>query len=142
MRDCYGEEISVESICPLDAVEEEPFIARCCRSERGGLRRWNGRFGAVVHWGASPREIADAVVMSRQRGGSGMVRVAVVEGDGIGHEVIPVARTILQPCAPILSSSMSMWATALERTGCACGEEEMASLRRQMPSSLGHHDPA
>ena len=78
VRDCYGEEISVESICPLDAVKEEPFIARCCRSERGGLRRWNGRFGAVVHWGASPREIADAVMNVatawRERDGEGSGR--------------------------------------------------------------------
>jgi len=62
VRECYGEGIRVENICPLEAVVEEPFIARCCRSERGGLRRWNGRFGAVVHWGASPRDIAEAVV--------------------------------------------------------------------------------
>ena len=37
--ECYGEEIVVESTCPLDAVRT---IARCCRSERGGIRNWNG----------------------------------------------------------------------------------------------------
>jgi hypothetical protein len=62
VRECYGEEIAVENTCPLEAVRSEPFIARCCRSERGGLGRWNGKFGAVVHWGASPRDIAEAVV--------------------------------------------------------------------------------
>jgi len=59
-----------------------------------------------------------------------MVRVAVVEGDGIGHEVIPVARTILAAVRPDLEFfdvdvGYGLW----ERTGCACGEEEMASLR-------------
>lgn len=63
VRDYYGEEIVVVvNTCPLDAVKDEPFIARCCRSERGGIRHWNGMFGAVVHWGASPRNIAEAVV--------------------------------------------------------------------------------
>jgi len=61
VRECYGEGIMVESICPLEAVESEPFIVRCCRSERAGIERWNGRFGAVVHWGASSRDIAEAV---------------------------------------------------------------------------------
>lgn len=50
-----------EDICPLARVEEEPFIARCCRSERTGSPAWNGRAGAIVHWGSSPKEIADAV---------------------------------------------------------------------------------
>ncbi|PKL62136.1 MAG: hypothetical protein CVV31_07940 [Methanomicrobiales archaeon HGW-Methanomicrobiales-2] len=61
VRECCGEGIVVESICPLEAVAREPFIARCCRSERAGIGRWNGRFGAVVHWGASSRDIAEAV---------------------------------------------------------------------------------
>ena len=75
VRECYGEEITVENICPLEAVASEPFIARCCRSERGGLGRWNGQFGVVVHWGASPRTIAEAVVRVvaawRERDGEG-----------------------------------------------------------------------
>ena len=59
-----------------------------------------------------------------------MVRVAVVEGDGIGHEVIPVARDILAAVRPDLEFfdievGYGLW----ERTGCACGEEEMAGLR-------------
>ncbi len=62
LQECCGDNgIMVESICPLDAVADEPFIARCCRSERSGLGRWNDRFGAVVHWGASPWDIAEAV---------------------------------------------------------------------------------
>ncbi len=61
VRECYGEGVTVENICPLEAVKSEPFVARCCRSERAGLGRWNGRFGAVVHWGASSWDIAEAV---------------------------------------------------------------------------------
>ncbi len=75
VRECYGEGITVESICPLGAVTAEPFVARCCRSERGGLGRWNGKFGAVVHWGASAWEIAEAVRR---------VTVAWTERDGEG----------------------------------------------------------
>jgi hypothetical protein len=42
-------------------VREEPFIARCCRSERAGTGISKGKFGAVVHWGANPAQIARAV---------------------------------------------------------------------------------
>lgn len=61
VQECYGGGATVESICPLGAVAEEPFIARCCRSERSGIGCWNEKFGVVVHWGASPWEIAEAV---------------------------------------------------------------------------------
>lgn len=78
VRECCGEGVTVENICPLEAVESEPFIARCCRSERGGIGRRNGLFGAVVHWGASPRDIAQAVVdvaaAWRERDGEGSGR--------------------------------------------------------------------
>ena len=57
----YGNEYSFVNICPLDAAAEEPFIARCCRSERLGVGTHHDLFGAAVHWGATPREIADAV---------------------------------------------------------------------------------
>jgi hypothetical protein len=50
----------VENICPLEVVAAEPFIARCCRSERAGIGLWNGLFGGIVHWGASSWEIAEA----------------------------------------------------------------------------------
>jgi hypothetical protein len=59
--ECYGKDFSLENICPLESVREEPFIARCCRSEREGIGVYNGKFGAVVHWGASPSRIARAV---------------------------------------------------------------------------------
>lgn len=61
LAECYGGDFSVADICPLDAVREEPFVARCCRSERTGRTAWNGHAGAVVHWGASPREIYEAI---------------------------------------------------------------------------------
>lgn len=59
-----------------------------------------------------------------------MVKVAIVEGDGIGHEVIPVARDILAAVRPDfeffdVEVGYGLW----ERTGCACGEETMADLR-------------
>lgn len=60
LRECCGEEVDVENICPLETVAAEPFIARCCRSERAGIGLRNGLFGAVVHWGASSWEIATA----------------------------------------------------------------------------------
>ena len=60
LRERYGEGVTVENICPLETVAAEPFIARCCRSERAGLGLRNGLFGAVVHWGASSWEIAEA----------------------------------------------------------------------------------
>jgi methanogen homoisocitrate dehydrogenase len=59
-----------------------------------------------------------------------MVKVAVVEGDGIGREVVPVARAILRAVRPDfeffeVEVGYGLW----ERTGCACGEETMAELR-------------
>jgi hypothetical protein len=59
--ECYGKEFVLENICPLESVVEEPFIARCCRSEREGIGIHKGKFGAVVHWGASPAQIARMV---------------------------------------------------------------------------------
>jgi hypothetical protein len=69
--ECYGKEFVLENICPLESVMEEPFIARCCRSEREGVGIHKGKFGAVVHWGAGPAQIArmvnDLVVQWRAR---------------------------------------------------------------------------
>lgn len=62
VRECYGEGIEVIDICPLRMVREEPFITRCCRKEREGLRMVNGKNGIVVHWGAGPAEIYRAVI--------------------------------------------------------------------------------
>jgi hypothetical protein len=59
--DCYGKDFELENICPLESVREEPFIARCCRSERTGAGTHKGKYGAVVHWGANPGQIASAV---------------------------------------------------------------------------------
>jgi hypothetical protein len=61
LRECGAGDALLEEICPLESVREEPFIARCCRSEREGLRVWKGRFGGVVHWGAIPWTIAEMV---------------------------------------------------------------------------------
>jgi hypothetical protein len=61
LRECGGRDVVLEEICPLEAVREEPFIARCCRGEREGVRVWKGRFGGVVHWGATPWTIAGTV---------------------------------------------------------------------------------
>ena len=69
--ECYGKNFELVNICPLDQIQEEPFIARCCRAEREGIGTWNGKFGAIVHWGASPAKIArsvqELVHMWRQR---------------------------------------------------------------------------
>ena len=59
--ECYDNNFMLENICPLESVQEEPFIARCCRSEREGIGTRDGRFGAVVHWGASPAHIAHRI---------------------------------------------------------------------------------
>lgn len=68
-RECYGTPAEFVNICPLAAVVEEPFIARCCRAEREGPGTWNGKYGVVVHWGASPEKIAKAVVIiAKERG--------------------------------------------------------------------------
>jgi len=61
LQECYGDGFEVKDICPLSMVTREPFITRCCRKEREGIGMYNGRFGAVVHWGASPYEIVTAV---------------------------------------------------------------------------------
>jgi hypothetical protein len=59
--ECYGKDFTLENICPLESVREEPFITRCCHSEREGIGMYKGKFGAVMHWGASPARIAHAV---------------------------------------------------------------------------------
>ncbi|MCP1663044.1 MAG: hypothetical protein D5R99_06845 [Methanocalculus sp. MSAO_Arc1] len=62
-QECYGPDFSLIEICPLSSVSEEPFVARCCRKERSGIGLYNGFFGAVVHWGASPKTVLDAVYL-------------------------------------------------------------------------------
>jgi methanogen homoisocitrate dehydrogenase len=59
-----------------------------------------------------------------------MTKIAIVEGDGIGHEVIPVARSILEALHPEyeyfdVEVGYGMW----ERTGCPCADKEIADLK-------------
>jgi hypothetical protein len=67
--ECYGKDFTLLNICPLESVQNEPFLARCCRSERESLHSWNGKKGAVVHWGAEPVKVYEAVrgVVTRWR---------------------------------------------------------------------------
>jgi hypothetical protein len=61
IEECHAVPFIQADTCPLSCVKAEPFIARCCRSERRGLREVDGRFGMVVHWGDSPAQIFDGV---------------------------------------------------------------------------------
>jgi len=59
-----------------------------------------------------------------------MKRIAIVEGDGIGHEVIPVARSALELLHPeydyfTVDVGYGMW----ERTGCPCADKEIRELK-------------
>jgi methanogen homoisocitrate dehydrogenase len=59
-----------------------------------------------------------------------MTRIAIVEGDGIGHEVIPVARSALELLHPeydyfTIDVGYGMW----ERTGCPCADKEIREMK-------------
>jgi methanogen homoisocitrate dehydrogenase len=59
-----------------------------------------------------------------------MTTIAVVEGDGIGHEVIPVARRVLELLHPEykyfdVDVGYGRW----ERTGCPCTDPDIAELK-------------
>ncbi|WP_440947246.1 DUF7714 family protein [Methanosarcina sp. T3] len=57
-------EYSFVNICPFKSevvVPSKPFITRCCRSEKSGIVNIFGFEGAVVHWGASEHQVAEAV---------------------------------------------------------------------------------
>jgi hypothetical protein len=57
-------EYSFTNICPFKSeivVPSKPFITRCCRSENSGLVKISGFDGAVVHWGASEYQVAEAI---------------------------------------------------------------------------------
>lgn len=59
-----------------------------------------------------------------------MTGIAVVEGDGIGHEVVPVAREILAAVRPDLEFfEVEVGYGRWERTGSACDEETIADLK-------------
>jgi methanogen homoisocitrate dehydrogenase len=60
-----------------------------------------------------------------------MTTIAVVEGDGIGHEVIPVARRVLELLHPEyqyfdVDVGYGRW----ERTGCPCTDPDIAELKK------------
>ncbi|AGB03581.1 isocitrate/isopropylmalate dehydrogenase family protein [Methanoregula formicica] len=59
-----------------------------------------------------------------------MTKIAVVEGDGIGHEVIPVARKILETLHPEfeyfpVEVGYGKW----EQTGCPCADQQITELK-------------
>jgi len=59
-----------------------------------------------------------------------MTRIAIVEGDGIGHEVIPVAQNVLELLHPEyeyfpVDVGYHRW----EQTGCPCADRDIAELK-------------
>ena len=59
-----------------------------------------------------------------------MTRIAIVEGDGIGHEVIPVAQNVLELLHPEyeyfpVDVGYHRW----EETGCPCADRDIADLK-------------
>ena len=62
LQECHGRGPPMYDTCPLSMVMGEPFIARCCRGERQGYAEVRGFHGYIVHWGADPAAILDAVI--------------------------------------------------------------------------------
>jgi methanogen homoisocitrate dehydrogenase len=59
-----------------------------------------------------------------------VTRIAVVEGDGIGHEVIPAARQVLELLHPEYEFfSVDVGYAHWEKTGCPCNDHEIADLK-------------
>jgi methanogen homoisocitrate dehydrogenase len=59
-----------------------------------------------------------------------MTAIAVVEGDGIGHEVIPVARDVLALLHPEYEFfSVDVGYRKWEQTGCPCADRDIALLK-------------
>jgi methanogen homoisocitrate dehydrogenase len=59
-----------------------------------------------------------------------MTRIAVVEGDGIGHEVIPVAKNVLELLHPDFEYfSVDVGYHRWEETGCPCADRDIAELK-------------
>ena len=59
-----------------------------------------------------------------------MTRIAVVEGDGIGHEVIPVASAVLETLHPEYEYfSVDVGFHRWEVTGCPCADRDIAELK-------------
>src|SRR4030042_6935880 len=59
-----------------------------------------------------------------------MTRIAIVEGDGIGHEVIPVAQRALELLHPQYEFfSVDVGYHRWEQTGCPCADHDIAELK-------------
>ena len=59
-----------------------------------------------------------------------MTRIAIVEGDGIGHEVIPVAQRALELLHPDYEFfSVDVGYHRWEETGCPCADRDIAKLK-------------
>jgi methanogen homoisocitrate dehydrogenase len=59
-----------------------------------------------------------------------MTKIAVVEGDGIGHEVIPVAKKVLEMLHPEYDFfSVDVGYGKWEQTGCPCADRDIAALK-------------
>src|SRR5512136_178569 len=59
-----------------------------------------------------------------------MTRVAIVEGDGIGHEVIPVAQKVLELLHPEFEYfPVEVGYHRWEETGCPCADRDIADLK-------------
>jgi methanogen homoisocitrate dehydrogenase len=59
-----------------------------------------------------------------------MTRIAIVEGDGIGHEVIPVAQNVLELLHPEFEYfPVEVGYHRWEMTGCPCADRDIADLK-------------
>ncbi len=59
-----------------------------------------------------------------------MTRIAIVKGDGIGHEVIPVAKKVLDLLHPEYEYfSVDVGYHRWEQTGCPCADRDIAELK-------------
>jgi methanogen homoisocitrate dehydrogenase len=59
-----------------------------------------------------------------------MTLIAIVEGDGIGHEVIPVAKSVLELLHPEYEYfSVDVGYHRWEQTGCPCADRDIAKLK-------------
>ena len=73
-----------------------------------------------------------------------MTRIAIVEGDGIGHEVIPVAQKVLFLLHPDydffpVEVGYGRW----EQTGCPCKDNDISALKTADAGTVrGNNDTA
>jgi methanogen homoisocitrate dehydrogenase len=59
-----------------------------------------------------------------------MTKIAIVEGDGIGHEVIPVAKSVLEYLHPEFEFfDVDVGYGRWEKTGCPCADHDLAELK-------------